>query len=145
MSLATFSPPSRLWTGLVICLLLQVIFYVTFLCKLDWKKASEDALVRAGVHVTKENATAELEHSDSHQSQAQVSGAESACLSAEGGNTDPAVAGSGSRAFTTTTTTVGDVLSVPQLAVWRGLALIIMMIILLAGIIISHFLMKLLK
>lgn len=31
-----------LWTGLVICLLLQVIFYVTFLCKLDWKKASED-------------------------------------------------------------------------------------------------------
>lgn len=31
-----------LWTGLVICLLLQMIFYVTFLCKLDWKKASED-------------------------------------------------------------------------------------------------------
>ncbi|KAL3995897.1 nerve growth factor, beta [Sarotherodon galilaeus] len=112
-----------LWTGLVICLLLQVIFYVTFLCKLDWKKASEDALVRAGVHITKQNATAELEHSD------------------------PIVASSGSRAFaiTTTTTTVGDVLSVPQLAVWRGLALIIMIIILLAGIIISHFLMKLLK
>uniref|UniRef100_A0A3Q4HNV8 Multidrug and toxin extrusion protein n=1 Tax=Neolamprologus brichardi TaxID=32507 RepID=A0A3Q4HNV8_NEOBR len=108
-----------LWTGLVICLLLQVIFYVTFLCKLDWKKASEDALVRAGVHVTKENATAELEHSGSHERFG--------------------------RAFTTTTTTVGDVLSVPQLAVWRGLALIIMMIILLAGIIISHFLMKLLK
>lgn len=132
-----------LWTGLVICLLLQMIFYVIFLCKLDWKKASEDALVRAGVHITKENATAELEHSDSHQSQAQVSGAESACLSAEGGNADPTVASSGSRAFTTTT--VGDVLSVPQLAVWRGLALIIMIIILLAGIIISHFLMKLLK
>uniref|UniRef100_A0A669F269 Multidrug and toxin extrusion protein n=1 Tax=Oreochromis niloticus TaxID=8128 RepID=A0A669F269_ORENI len=85
---------------------------------------------------------------DSHQSQAQVSGAESACLNAEGGNTEPIVASSGSRAFaitTTTTTTVGDVLSVPQLAVWRGLALIIMIIILLAGIIISHFLMKLLK
>uniref|UniRef100_A0AAX7VCS9 Multidrug and toxin extrusion protein n=1 Tax=Astatotilapia calliptera TaxID=8154 RepID=A0AAX7VCS9_ASTCA len=116
-----------LWTGLVICLLLQMIFYVTFLCKLDWKKASEDV----------------SSYINSHQSQAQVSGAESACLSAEGGNTDPTVASSGSRAFTTTT--VGDVLSVPQLAVWRGLALIIMIIILLAGIIISHFLMKLLK
>uniref|UniRef100_I3J616 Multidrug and toxin extrusion protein n=1 Tax=Oreochromis niloticus TaxID=8128 RepID=I3J616_ORENI len=115
-----------LWTGLVICLLLQVIFYVTFLCKLDWKKASED--VSSCISC--------------------FNGAESACLNAEGGNTEPIVASSGSRAFaitTTTTTTVGDVLSVPQLAVWRGLALIIMIIILLAGIIISHFLMKLLK
>uniref|UniRef100_A0A3Q4HKA5 Multidrug and toxin extrusion protein n=1 Tax=Neolamprologus brichardi TaxID=32507 RepID=A0A3Q4HKA5_NEOBR len=122
-----------LWTGLVICLLLQVIFYVTFLCKLDWKKASEDVSSYIGCFKFK-----------AFLFEAKI-GAESACLSAEGGNTDPAVAGSGSRAFTTTTTTVGDVLSVPQLAVWRGLALIIMMIILLAGIIISHFLMKLLK
>uniref|UniRef100_A0A3P8PJH4 Multidrug and toxin extrusion protein n=1 Tax=Astatotilapia calliptera TaxID=8154 RepID=A0A3P8PJH4_ASTCA len=112
-----------LWTGLVICLLLQMIFYVTFLCKLDWKKASED--VSSYISCFKFKA---------FLFEAKI---------AEGGNTDPTVASSGSRAFTTTT--VGDVLSVPQLAVWRGLALIIMIIILLAGIIISHFLMKLLK
>lgn len=46
---------------------------------------------------------------------------------------------------TTTTTTVGDVLSVPQLVLRRGLALLVMVVILVAGIISSDLLVRLLK
>lgn len=31
-----------LWTGLTICASLQSIAFITFLCKLDWKKAAEE-------------------------------------------------------------------------------------------------------
>uniref|UniRef100_A0A3P8W959 Multidrug and toxin extrusion protein n=1 Tax=Cynoglossus semilaevis TaxID=244447 RepID=A0A3P8W959_CYNSE len=46
-----------LWTGLCICVLMQAIFFVTFLCKLDWNKASEEARVRAGVQLKEEKQT----------------------------------------------------------------------------------------
>uniref|UniRef100_A0A3Q0RRQ5 Multidrug and toxin extrusion protein n=1 Tax=Amphilophus citrinellus TaxID=61819 RepID=A0A3Q0RRQ5_AMPCI len=80
---------------------------------------------------------------NSPQSRAQVSAVQSMCLSFGEGNRDPSVPGPGDRVFTTTT--VGDVLSVPQLVARRGLALLIMIVILVAGIITSHFLTKLLK
>lgn len=44
-----------------------------------------------------------------------------------------------------TTVTVGDVLSVSQLLLRRGGALLVMLLILAAGILLSHFLTKLLK
>lgn len=31
-----------LWIGLTICVLVQSIFFVTFVFKLDWKKAAEE-------------------------------------------------------------------------------------------------------
>lgn len=34
--------PSGLWTGLTICVLMQSIFFITFLYKLDWRKAAEE-------------------------------------------------------------------------------------------------------
>ncbi|XP_055797365.1 multidrug and toxin extrusion protein 1 [Salvelinus fontinalis] len=40
-----------LWTGLFTCVLIQSMFLVVLLCKLDWKKASQEALVRAGVQL----------------------------------------------------------------------------------------------
>lgn len=45
----------------------------------------------------------------------------------------------------TTTTTVGDLLSVPQLALRRGSTLLVMLAILAVGILLSHFLTPLLK
>lgn len=44
-----------------------------------------------------------------------------------------------------TTTTVGEVLSVPQLVVRRGLTLLLMVVILAAGVVASNFLTRLLK
>uniref|UniRef100_A0A8D0D1F7 Multidrug and toxin extrusion protein n=1 Tax=Sander lucioperca TaxID=283035 RepID=A0A8D0D1F7_SANLU len=34
-----------LWTGLCISVWLQLIFFITFMCKLDWKKAAEEGYV----------------------------------------------------------------------------------------------------
>lgn len=31
-----------LWTGLTICVLMQAVFFVTYLSKLDWKKAADE-------------------------------------------------------------------------------------------------------
>ncbi|XP_047433693.1 multidrug and toxin extrusion protein 1-like isoform X2 [Mugil cephalus] len=120
-----------LWTGLVICVSLQATLFITFLWKLDWKKAAEEALIRAGVQISEEKEMVELEHTDLNSSQDQE------------GSTDLDVRNPGQREFTVTT--VGDVLSVKQLVVWRGLALLIMIIILLAGIIASIFLVRMLK
>ncbi|KAJ8386234.1 hypothetical protein AAFF_G00175540 [Aldrovandia affinis] len=38
-----------LWTGLIICAVSQSVFFIIFLVKLNWKKATHEALVRAGV------------------------------------------------------------------------------------------------
>ncbi|XP_030041787.1 multidrug and toxin extrusion protein 2 [Microcaecilia unicolor] len=40
-----------LWAGLIICVFLQATFYVTFLLKMNWKKVSEEAQIRAGLKV----------------------------------------------------------------------------------------------
>ncbi|KAM4583728.1 multidrug and toxin extrusion protein 1-like [Odontesthes bonariensis] len=130
-----------LWTGLAIGVTLQAIFYIIFLCKLDWKKASEEALVRAGVHITEEKETFELEHSEPNQNQTRDMATVS--KNAEEGGADPDVCGPGQREFTTTT--VGAVLSVKELVVWRGLTVLIMIIILVGGVIISNLLVGFLK
>ncbi|KAJ8386227.1 hypothetical protein AAFF_G00175470 [Aldrovandia affinis] len=38
-----------LWTGLLTCAVIQSVFFITLLVKLNWKKATHEALVRAGV------------------------------------------------------------------------------------------------
>ncbi|XP_053185211.1 multidrug and toxin extrusion protein 1-like isoform X2 [Scomber japonicus] len=138
-----------LWTGLVICLTLRCIVFIIFFCKLDWKKAVEEALVRAGVQNAEEKEK-ELEQTDLNQKQASVTTTTSSCVSAEEGGTDleehdPDHSQLQSTTTTTTTTTVGDVLSVPQLVLRRGLALLVMVVILVAGIISSDLLVRLLK
>ncbi|CAI5679141.1 unnamed protein product [Oreochromis niloticus] len=50
------------WTGLTVCVLVQSIFFITFLCRLDWKKAAEEAKVRAGVRVKEEKDTIKMEN-----------------------------------------------------------------------------------
>ncbi|XP_076745283.1 multidrug and toxin extrusion protein 1 isoform X2 [Maylandia zebra] len=44
-----------LWTGFLVSTSLQSMFFITFLCKLNWTKATEEALVRAGVQITERN------------------------------------------------------------------------------------------
>uniref|UniRef100_UPI003AAAEBDD multidrug and toxin extrusion protein 1-like n=1 Tax=Centroberyx gerrardi TaxID=166262 RepID=UPI003AAAEBDD len=134
-----------LWSGLIICVSLQSMFYIVFLCKLNWKKATEEALERAGVQITRENEMVGMENKalDVDQSQAQVKTTPSICVSSEEGITDPEVLGSGRGGATTTT--VGVVLSVRQLVVRRGLTTLLMVLILVAGIFISELLIMLFK
>ncbi|KAI1893290.1 hypothetical protein AGOR_G00122180 [Albula goreensis] len=43
-----------LWMGLLICVFVQACFFVIFIAKLDWKKATDEALVRAGVRTAEQ-------------------------------------------------------------------------------------------
>ncbi|GAA6228584.1 multidrug and toxin extrusion protein 1-like [Lates japonicus] len=132
-----------LWTGLTICVLMQSIFFIAFLYKLDWKKAAQEALVRAGVQIKEEKEMVGMENTDSNHNQAQVSTTASSCESAEEDHTYQEV--HGPNQGKSTTTTVGDVLSVTQLVLRRGSALLVMVVILVAGIFASNFLIRLLK
>ncbi|XP_028272255.1 multidrug and toxin extrusion protein 1-like [Parambassis ranga] len=116
-----------LWTGLTIFVSLQALAFIICLCKLDWKKAVEEALVRAGVHHTEDKHMVELEQTDSNT------------FGDQERDPDPGQA----REFSTAT--VGEVLSGAQLVVRRGLTLVIMIVILVAGIIISNMLVRRLR
>uniref|UniRef100_A0A8C4F7D7 Multidrug and toxin extrusion protein n=1 Tax=Dicentrarchus labrax TaxID=13489 RepID=A0A8C4F7D7_DICLA len=107
-----------LWMGLTICVSLQAIVFITILCKLDWKKTAKEG---------------------------QVSTTLSSSVNAEEDDADLRVHDSGHSPLQSTTTTVGDVLSVKQLLLRRGLTLLIMICILVAGTVTSNLLVKLLK
>uniref|UniRef100_A0A3B4YVG0 Multidrug and toxin extrusion protein n=1 Tax=Seriola lalandi dorsalis TaxID=1841481 RepID=A0A3B4YVG0_SERLL len=126
-----------LWTGLTVCVLMQSIFFIAFLYKLDWKKAAEEALVRAGVQVKEEKEMDRIENTGKHHTTA------SGCEGTEEDHTYQEVHGPGQNK--STNTTVGDVLSVTQLVLRRGLTLLAMVVILVAGIFAYSFLIKLLK
>uniref|UniRef100_A0A671WRP8 Multidrug and toxin extrusion protein n=1 Tax=Sparus aurata TaxID=8175 RepID=A0A671WRP8_SPAAU len=51
-----------LWTGLLVSVLTQCIFFAPFLWKLNWKKATEEALVRAGVNIRERNKISGIEN-----------------------------------------------------------------------------------
>ncbi|XP_034393392.1 multidrug and toxin extrusion protein 1-like [Cyclopterus lumpus] len=121
-----------LWIGLIAAVLTQSTFYVTFVCKLDWKKAAEEALVRAGVQIQDKNEMVVMGNTDLLQHPATASSAEEV-------NTYQEVQD------ISTTTTVGNILSIPQLVLRRGLALLLMVVILAAGTLANHFLTQLLK
>uniref|UniRef100_A0A4W6DE80 Solute carrier family 47 member 2 n=1 Tax=Lates calcarifer TaxID=8187 RepID=A0A4W6DE80_LATCA len=114
-----------LWTGLTILCVTAGDCFHHILCKLDWKKASEEV------------GTAYL-----NPALARVTAPSS--VRAEEGDTNLEMLVPG-RSEITTTTTVGDVLSVKQLVLRRGLTLFIMIIILVSGIVTSNLLPHLLK
>ncbi|XP_059199694.1 multidrug and toxin extrusion protein 1-like [Centropristis striata] len=144
-----------LWTGLAIGVSLQAVVFLLFLYKLDWKKATEEARVRAGVQISEETETLEMEDTAStqnQQNQARVSSALPGCVSGDDldlevnhSDLSPLLVTTTSTTSSTTITTVGDVLTVNQLVLRRGVTLLIMIFILTAGIISSRLLVQLFK
>ncbi|KAI5626707.1 hypothetical protein C0J50_13667 [Silurus asotus] len=54
-----------LWTGLLICVFLQSVFFLVLLTKLNWVKATEEAQIRAGVQLdSPENDTVQQANMD---------------------------------------------------------------------------------
>ncbi|XP_061626069.1 multidrug and toxin extrusion protein 1-like isoform X2 [Phyllopteryx taeniolatus] len=139
-----------LWTGLTICVLMQAIFFLIYLYKLDWKKAAEEAKIRAGVQVTFEDMikmedckSGGLEHvqrddADSKTNQAPVLASTPRFESAAQDQDIP-------DQYETATTIVGDTLTLTQLLLQRGFVLLSLVVIFVAGLLASHFLVKLLK
>ncbi|XP_077381496.1 multidrug and toxin extrusion protein 1-like [Festucalex cinctus] len=125
-----------LWTGLTICVVLQAVFFVTYLYNLDWRTAVKEAQKRAGVEVTAEERMMMQDcQPDSNTDQAVVPVPAPTCESTAEAQEIPGQH----------ETDGGDVLTLTQLLVRRCLILLVMIVICVAGIITSHFLVKWLK
>ncbi|XP_023277155.1 multidrug and toxin extrusion protein 1-like [Seriola lalandi dorsalis] len=124
-----------LWSGFLICVLIQSTFFTVFLCKLNWKKATEEALVRAGVHITERNDIFGIENKalDSGENQTHTKTSRPSSLSPAEGKLEALGA------------SLDVALSVRQLVVRRGLTLLFMVIILAAGVFMSELLVRLLQ
>ncbi|XP_074521634.1 multidrug and toxin extrusion protein 1-like [Halichoeres trimaculatus] len=131
-----------LWTGFVVCVFMQSLFFIILVFKLDWKKAADEARVRAGVQVKEEKEMTRMESTDSNHNQAEVSTTESVYENAEDIRNSEAQIPEQNKS---SNTTVGDVLSGTQLVLRRGSVLLLMLAILLVGVFASEFLIKLLK
>uniref|UniRef100_A0A3B3UIB0 Multidrug and toxin extrusion protein n=1 Tax=Poecilia latipinna TaxID=48699 RepID=A0A3B3UIB0_9TELE len=114
-----------LWTGLTVCVLMQSIFFIIYLSKLNWEKAVKEVIKRFTQLIS------------CNQSQAGAA--------ASRDEEDHVYQEAHPPEQSKPTTTVGDVLSGTQLVLRRGLAVLVMFIILAAGIVASHFLTKMLK
>lgn len=120
-----------LWVGFFVCVFLQSLFFIILIWKMDWKKATQEALVRAGVQdpetknecyaMENQGFTEELsqvpQHSEGRQEDINTD------LEAEGGSIEGVAL-----------VTVGEVLNTKQLVVRRGLSVFFMLLILSGGI-----------
>ncbi|XP_057216530.1 multidrug and toxin extrusion protein 1-like [Triplophysa rosa] len=125
-----------LWVGFLVCAFLQSLFFIVLICKLDWKKATQEALVRAGVQ--QPDTTIEsyaMESMGCTEEMSQVA------QNIEGGQTDAKTdfealsKAEGGLTEAVALVTVGEVLTTKQLVVRRGLAVFLMLLILTAGIV----------
>ncbi|XP_077104048.1 multidrug and toxin extrusion protein 1-like [Siphateles boraxobius] len=135
-----------LWIGFFGCVFLQSLFFIILICKLDWKKATQEALIRAGVQApeTKDESYAmenkgctedvPEEFQDTEEGQTDASTDLEGLSKGEGGITDA-----------DTKVTVGAVLTTNQLVVRRGLAVFFMLLILAGGIVLNEVLTGFLK
>ncbi|XP_024145077.1 multidrug and toxin extrusion protein 1 isoform X2 [Oryzias melastigma] len=128
-----------LWTGLTVCVFMQSTFFLIYLWKLNWKKASEEAQVRAGVQIKDEKEAVGMETTAYNQSQVSVTAPP--CDGEDRTYEKVSIP----EEIKATNKTVGDVLSVKQLVLRRGLVLLLMLVILAAGIIASRLLTSLLQ
>ncbi|XP_061686844.1 multidrug and toxin extrusion protein 1-like isoform X2 [Syngnathoides biaculeatus] len=128
-----------LWTGLTVSVGLQGIFFGAFVYKLDWIKAVEKAQTRAGVQVTFENMVAiQPGEPDSNTNQAPVGAPAPRCEVAAEDHTLPQNPG-----HENANNMARDVPRVKELLLRRGLVLLVMVVIFAAGIVASHFFVRL--
>ncbi|XDV39069.1 hypothetical protein PO909_008361 [Leuciscus waleckii] len=135
-----------LWTGFFVSAFTQSLFFIVLICKLDWKKATQEALIRAGVQApeTKDESfamenkgcTKEVPEESQHTEEGQRDASTDleGLSNGEGGITDAG-----------TKVTVGAVLTTKQLVVRRGLAVFFMLLILAGGIVLNEVLIKFLR
>ncbi|XP_056118146.1 multidrug and toxin extrusion protein 1-like [Rhinichthys klamathensis goyatoka] len=135
-----------LWIGIFGCLFMQSLFFIILIYKLDWKKATQEALIRAGVQApeTKDESYA-MENKGCTEEVPEDS------QHTEGGQTDSSTdlegLSKGEERVTDagTKNTVGVVLTTKQLVVHRGLAVFFMLLILAGGIGLNEVLTRFLR
>ncbi|XP_048413249.2 multidrug and toxin extrusion protein 1-like isoform X2 [Stegostoma tigrinum] len=130
-----------LWSGLFICVVVQTVFFLIVISRMNWNKASDQAMVNAGVKInidtpctTSNPQTEDLSTGQCTQdrtiivltnlSQAEIS-------------TDTEQLREDSSALEIGVTTVGEILSMKQLIIRRGLAFLSGPVILAIGLVIQ--------
>ncbi|XP_041804898.1 multidrug and toxin extrusion protein 1 [Chelmon rostratus] len=124
-----------LWLGLLVCVTLQSTFFIIVLWKLDWRKAAEEAMVRAGVQdAERKEVLAAKNHElvSTARSESQVSIISSPALSCEERNLDLQAPGPGRGE--TAAAAAPRPPRIRQLLLRRGLTVLVMVLILGAGI-----------
>lgn len=127
-----------LWSGMLLSVAMQAVFFNIFIVKLDWKKVTQEALVRAGVQTLR----------DGRENEVYVNGIDSADPSPDSkaeeemamedlspSHTDTEWLGDGRAEGSMSP--VGGILSLQQLVLRRGLAVIGGLLILAVGIIVN--------
>ncbi|KAM8977122.1 multidrug and toxin extrusion protein 2-like [Pelodytes ibericus] len=147
-----------IWYGLTICVFLQAISFVVFILMLNWNKARDEAQVRAGVKLVKKGP----EPTSSARESIPIGVLETGNIQSVNSNLKshtfitgdvilPDIASSDKPTQqlvqeedddTKPTNIVGEVLTVKQLIIWRGLAVSVAVTILIIGIIVNLLLAK---
>uniref|UniRef100_A0A4W4GQU5 Multidrug and toxin extrusion protein n=1 Tax=Electrophorus electricus TaxID=8005 RepID=A0A4W4GQU5_ELEEL len=120
-----------LWTGLFVCVFLQSVFFIIIICKLNWKNATQSSFLKTP-HTLPTDASPELQLGERDQVNVDTD-LEGQVKNDEGATEDETVI------------TVGKVLTTRQLVVRRGLAVLLMMLILSGGISLNEVLTSLLR
>ncbi|KAM3604799.1 uncharacterized protein V6R79_016313 [Siganus canaliculatus] len=131
-----------LWLGLLICVFAQAAFFLIVLWKLNWRKVADEAMVRAGVMVTERNETLALDNMARCESQVNI--ISSNALSTMDGGLDLQEIPLGLDE-TAEVNVLQTSQPVRQLMLRRGLTVLAMVLVLVAGIITNKVLMELLK
>ncbi|MGH0170729.1 UNVERIFIED_CONTAM: hypothetical protein FKN15_002780 [Acipenser sinensis] len=127
-----------LWSGMLLSVAMQAVFFNIFIVKLDWKKVTQEALVRAGVQTLR----------DGRENEVYVNGIDSADPSPDSKAEEEMAMedlspshidteGLGNGRAEGSMSPVGGILSLQQLVLRRGLAVIGGLLILAAGIIVN--------
>ncbi|XP_059234652.1 multidrug and toxin extrusion protein 2 isoform X1 [Mustela nigripes] len=124
-----------LWSGLIICVFFQALFYLVLICRTNWKRAAEQAQVRAGLKGIKETtpSPADLPVLEKEVTDGVVL---PEVLTPESQTFQLMVLDESSQY---TVSTIGDVLTGRQLIFYRGIALAVAVAVLLAGILVRVF------
>ncbi|TRY57320.1 hypothetical protein DNTS_008902, partial [Danionella cerebrum] len=129
----------RFWIGVFACLFLQSLVCLILICKLDWEKATQEALIRAGVEAAdRKKECYALENKGFSEEVAP----ESKLPEEEqrDANADLEGLSNGGCTETDAKITIGEVLTTKQLVIRRGLAVFLMLLILAAGIVLNEML-----
>ncbi|KAM3601938.1 uncharacterized protein V6R79_021579 [Siganus canaliculatus] len=127
------------WLGFLICVSIQAIFFMFYLYKLNWKKATKEALIRAGVSISERNMTSGTENKD-----LDTSGKPAPVKTVRSSSLSP-VEVKLEALHESQQTPDDSALSVRQLVIRRGLTVLLMFVVLAAGVLTSELLIRLLE
>ncbi|XP_078080817.1 multidrug and toxin extrusion protein 1-like [Mustelus asterias] len=135
-----------LWSGMLSCVFVQLTFFLTVIFRINWNKASNQALVNAGVakDVDASNSASDGQTQETSADMGTVNGAvnpiPNVCELEQETNKERVT--DESSIVDTGVTTVGEILSTKQLIVRRGLAFLSGPLILAIGLVIHFILTK---